>query len=59
MVNSIKTDLHIFNLNMDCPGGILQVDNLVLIEFVQAEYQSVNKRRKFYAHFDIRRQLQH
>ena len=44
---------------MDCPGGILQVDNLVLIEFVQVEQQKVNKHPKFNAKFDIRCQLGH
>ena len=44
---------------MDLPVCKLQVCNLVLIDFAQAELQKVNKHPKFDTNFDIQRQLDH
>ena len=44
---------------MDWPVCKLQVPNLVLIKFAQAEQQKVNKHPKFDNNFDIRSQLEH
>ena len=43
---------------MNWPVCWLQVCNLGLIEFDQAEYQKVNKHPKFDTNFDIRCQLE-
>ena len=43
---------------MERPFCKLQVCNLILIEFAQAELE-VNKHPKFDNNFDIRRQLEH
>ena len=44
---------------MDWPVCKLQVCNLILGKYAQAEYQKVNKHPKFYDNFNILRLLEH
>ena len=44
---------------MDWPVCKLQVCNLVLIKFAQAEFQKIDNYSKFDVNFDIQRQLEH
>ena len=44
---------------MDWPVCKLQVHNLVLIEFAQAEQKKVNKQPKFENNFDVWQHLEH
>ena len=44
---------------MDLPVCKLRVWNFVLIQFVQAEYQKINKHPKFDDNFNIWHQLEH